>query len=146
MGHRKRSAGVGTADAIRACQVKRRNASGRQSQTFMVQFALPYSTEGLFRRRYLANHDGTGTTTYAISSLCWKNLHTQQFDVSGDSTFAEDSMRLNSQAFTKSGAGLEGKLPSQRVEVRVSSLAAKGSRRKRSSTRQPGRKLCSRIM
>jgi hypothetical protein len=29
MGHRKRGAGVGTADAIRACQVKRFNASGR---------------------------------------------------------------------------------------------------------------------
>jgi hypothetical protein len=29
MGHRKRGAGVGTADAIRACQVKRFNTSGR---------------------------------------------------------------------------------------------------------------------
>ena len=29
MGHRKRGAGVGTADAIRACQIERFNASGR---------------------------------------------------------------------------------------------------------------------
>jgi hypothetical protein len=48
MGHRKRGAGVGTADAIRACQVKRFNASGPltrgvQTADSAIRLTLCYS-------------------------------------------------------------------------------------------------------